>query len=43
MDKEEIWLVVLERIGRKCFGLVIDEEEFMVVYNIELEEFYIVY
>jgi hypothetical protein len=27
MDKEEIWSAVLERIGRKRFGLAIDEEE----------------
>ncbi|MEH7540041.1 hypothetical protein CN939_19920 [Bacillus thuringiensis] len=43
MDKEEIWSAVLERIGRKRFGLAIDEEELMAAYNIELEEFHIAY
>ena len=43
MDKVEIWAAVLERIGRKRFGLTIDEEELMTAYNIELEEFHIAY
>jgi hypothetical protein len=43
MDKVEIWAAVLERIGRKRFGLAIDEEELMTAYNIEFEEFHIAY
>ena len=30
MDKEEIWSAVLERIGRKRFGFI-DEEELMAI------------
>ncbi|MCW9131656.1 hypothetical protein COJ48_07430 [Bacillus cereus] len=43
MDKVEIWAAVIERIGRKRFGLAIDEEELMTAYNIEFEEFHIAY
>ena len=43
MDKVEIWAAVLERIGRKRFGLTINEEQLMTAYNIELEEFHIAY
>ena len=43
MDKAEVWAAVLERIGRKRFGLIIDEEEIMTAYNINLEEFHIAY
>ncbi|KEK26399.1 hypothetical protein [Bacillus gaemokensis] len=42
-DKVEVWAAVLERIGRKRFGLIIDEEELMEAYNISLEEFHIAY
>ncbi|WJE51916.1 hypothetical protein QRE66_21920 [Bacillus cereus] len=43
MDKHEVWAAVLERIGRKRFGLIIDEEELMAAYNITVEEFHIAY
>ncbi|WP_459499248.1 hypothetical protein [Bacillus sp. C1] len=43
MDKHETWAAVLERIGRKRFGLIIDEEELMAAYHITVEEFHIAY
>ncbi|KFM99345.1 hypothetical protein D0U04_19010 [Bacillus clarus] len=43
MEKAEIWAAVLERIGRKRFGLIIDEDELMTAYNITFEEFHIAY
>lgn len=43
MDKHEVWAAVLERIGRKRFGLIIDEEALMAAYNITVEEFHIAY
>ncbi|MED4652454.1 hypothetical protein [Bacillus pseudomycoides] len=43
IDKVEVWAAVLERIGRKRFGLIIDEEELMAAYNITVEEFHIAY
>ncbi|MBO1625442.1 hypothetical protein [Bacillus arachidis] len=42
-DKHEVWAAVLERIGRKRFGLIIDEEALMAAYNITVEEFHIAY
>lgn len=42
-DKEEVWAAVLERIGRKRFGMMIDEEELMTAYGITIEEFHIAY
>ncbi|ABS23411.1 hypothetical protein ACQVUL_14800 [Bacillus cytotoxicus] len=43
MNNPKVWAAVLERIGRKRFGLIVDEEELMKVYHIHLEEFHIAY
>ncbi|MDM5190177.1 hypothetical protein QUF99_23410 [Bacillus sp. DX4.1] len=42
-DKVEVWAAVLERIGRKRLGMMIDEKELMMEYNITIEEFHIAY
>ncbi|ENQ3077962.1 hypothetical protein [Bacillus multifaciens] len=42
-DKAELWAAVLERVGRKRFGMPIHEEELLREYGITLEEYHIAY
>lgn len=42
-DKVEVWAAVLERLGRKRFGMKINEEELLSAYNITIEELHVAY
>lgn len=42
-DKVEVWAAVLERIGRKRFGMTINEADLLSAYNITIEELHVAY
>ncbi|CAM4145713.1 hypothetical protein BAMA_11220 [Bacillus manliponensis] len=42
-DKIEVWAAVLERIGRKRFGMTINEADLLFTYNITIEELHVAY
>ncbi|PHA00788.1 hypothetical protein COE51_05620 [Bacillus pseudomycoides] len=43
IEKDKLWAAVLERVGRKRFGMPIHEEQLLQEYDITLEEYHVAY